>query len=90
MSRNATALYRVLVRLSKILLYERPYSVTGTIKLTGLKEAPKDICKAKIIGTWKAENMEEIQFLRSIDKEKLITITYLNLSDSEVIVPLKQ
>jgi len=75
------------VRLSKILLYERPYSVTGTIKLTGLKEAPKDICKAKIIGTWKAENMEEIQFLRSIDKEKLITITYLNLSDSEVIVP---
>lgn len=29
----------------------------------GLKEAPKDICKAKIIGTWKAENMEEIQFL---------------------------
>ena len=26
-------------------------------------EAPKDICKAKIIGTWKAENMEEIQFL---------------------------
>lgn len=78
------------MRLSKILLYERPYSVTGTIKLTGLKEAPKDICKAKIIGTWKAENMEEIQFLRSIDKEKLITITYLNLSDSEVIVPLKQ
>ena len=52
-----------LVRFSKILLYERPYSVTGTIKLTGLKEAPNDICKAKIIGTWKAENMEEIQFL---------------------------
>lgn len=51
------------MRFSKILLYERPYSVTGTIKLTGLKEAPKDICKAKIIGTWKAENMEEIQFL---------------------------
>ena len=39
-----------------LLLYERPYSVTGTIKLTGLKEAPKDICKAKIIGTWKAVN----------------------------------
>ena len=53
----------VLVRFSKILLYERPYSVTGTIKLTGLKEAPKGIWKAKIIGTWKAENMEEIQFL---------------------------
>ena len=59
-----------LVRFSKSLLYERPYSVTGTIKLTGLKEAPKDICKAKIIGTWKAENMEGIQFRGSIDKEK--------------------
>ena len=59
-----------LVRFSKSLLYERPYSVTGTIKLTGLKEAPKDICKAKIIGTWKTENMEEIQFRGSIDKEK--------------------
>lgn len=63
MSRNAIAPCGELVRFSKILLYERPYSVTGTIKLTGLKEAPKDICKAKIIGTWKAENMEEIQFL---------------------------
>lgn len=51
------------MRFSKILFYERPYSVTGAIKLTGLKEAPKDICRAKIIGTWKAENMEEIQFL---------------------------
>ena len=80
----------MLVRLSKILLYERPYSVTGTIKLTGLKEAPKDICKAKIIGTWKAENTEEIQFLRSIDKEKHNAITYLNLSESEATVPLKQ
>lgn len=83
-------LCEVLVRFSKILLYERPYSVTGTIKLTGLKEAPKDICKAKIIGTWKAENMEEIQFLRSIDKEKHNAITYLNLSESEATVPLKQ
>ena len=56
-------LCEVLARFSKILLYERPYSVTGTIKLAGLKEAPKDICIAKIIGTWKTENMEEIQFL---------------------------
>lgn len=39
-------LCEVLVRFSKILLYERPYSVTGTIKLTGLKEAPKDICES--------------------------------------------
>lgn len=82
--------WEVLVRFSKILLYERPYSVTGTIKLTGLKEAPKDICRAKIIGTWKAENMEEIQFLWSIDKEKWKTITYLNLGESEATVPLKQ
>ena len=56
-------LCEVLVRFSKILFYERPYSVIGTIQLTGLKEAPQDICKAKIIGTWKAENMEEIKFL---------------------------
>lgn len=61
-SRNATPSCEVSVRFSKILLYERPYSVTGTIKLAGLKEAPKDICIAKAIGTWKAWNMEEIQF----------------------------
>ena len=72
MCRNAMATNVELVRFSKSLLYERPYSVTGTIKLTGLKEAPKDICKAKIIGTWKAENMEAIQFRGSIDKEKHI------------------
>jgi hypothetical protein len=49
-----------LVRFSKILLYERPYSVKGTIKLAGLKEAPKGICTARIIGTWKARNVEDI------------------------------
>lgn len=46
------------VRLSKTLVYERPYSVTGTIKQSGLKEAPKDICKDRDIGTQKAPNME--------------------------------
>ena len=57
-SRNA----RLLVRFSKNLCYERPYIVTGNIKLINLKEASKDICKARIIGTLKAENMEETQF----------------------------
>lgn len=52
-----------LVRFSKILLYERPYCVIGTVKLTGLKGAPNDICIARVIGTWKAENMEDIQIL---------------------------
>lgn len=53
-SRNAIPSIEESARLSKILLYERPYSVTGTIKLTGLKEAPKYICKDKFIGTWKS------------------------------------
>ena len=39
---------------SKNRLYEKPYSVTGTIKLKGLEQAPKVICTDKIIGTWKA------------------------------------
>lgn len=34
-----------LMRQSKIVAYEMPYSVTGTIKLTGLKKLPKFICK---------------------------------------------
>ena len=38
---------------SKNPCYETPYSVTGTIKLTGSEQEPKDICKDKIIGTWK-------------------------------------
>ena len=45
---------RWLVWFSKNLLYEKPYSVTGTIKLTGSKQAPKAICKDRIIGTQKA------------------------------------
>lgn len=57
-SRNAI----LLVRLSKSLCYERPCSVIGTIKLIGLEEASKDICRARIIGTLKADNMEETQF----------------------------
>lgn len=51
------------VRLSKTLFYEKPYNVKGVIKLTGIKEAPKDICKAKVIGTWKAGNVEDTQIL---------------------------
>lgn len=58
------------MRFSKSLLYEKPYSVTGTIQLTGLKEAPKGICTDRVEGTWKVRNMEEIRFLRNVDKEK--------------------
>ena len=45
-----------LVRWSKICLYETPYSVTGTIQLTGLEERPKCIiCTDTIswnVGSW--------------------------------------
>ena len=33
--------------------YEKPYTVIGGIKRTGLKDKPKDICKDRIIGTRK-------------------------------------
>jgi len=39
------------VRFSKIGSYEKPYSVTGTIKLIGSEQAPKYICIDRIIGT---------------------------------------
>ena len=39
---------------SKNHLYEKPYSVTGAIKFTGLKETSKVICKDKVVGTRKA------------------------------------
>ncbi|MBQ2176146.1 MAG: hypothetical protein II453_14160 [Alphaproteobacteria bacterium] len=40
--------------MSKNEAHEKPYSVTGTIKLTGSEQAPKAICKDRIIGTQKA------------------------------------
>ncbi|WP_303861602.1 hypothetical protein [Alkalibaculum bacchi] len=50
--------------MSKSLLYENPYSVTGAVKLTGLKGAPKEcICKARVEGTWKAWNKEDKRVL---------------------------
>ena len=58
------------MRSSKTLLYERPCSVTGTGKLTGVKEASKDICTAKIIGTWEAGNAEDVQILRGVCEDK--------------------
>ncbi len=45
-------------RMSKIPCYESPYTLTGSIVETGLQEKPKDICKDRIIGTWKARNVE--------------------------------
>jgi len=36
------------VWLSKNEAHEKPYSVTGTIKLTGSEQAPKAICKDRI------------------------------------------
>lgn len=51
------------VWISKNLLYESPYSVIGTVKHTGPKQGPKDICKDRDIGTRKALNMEMIVHL---------------------------
>ena len=46
--------------ISKICLYENPYSVTGTIKLTGSYQRPKGICIDSNIGTRKAWNTETL------------------------------
>jgi hypothetical protein len=46
--------------MSKNCRYENPYTVTGGIVQAGSEELPKDICKDKIIGTWKADNMEDL------------------------------
>ena len=48
------------MRVSKILCYERPYTVTGGIKQAGSERRPKDICTDKIIGTQKVGNMEDL------------------------------
>ena len=37
--------------ISKNETYENPYDVTGIIKLTGLNQKPKDICKDNSNGT---------------------------------------
>lgn len=42
------------VRFSKNGNYEKPYSVTGAVKLTGSEQASKYICTDRIIGTWEA------------------------------------
>lgn len=58
MCRNAHALYGAYVRVSKIRRYENPYIVTGSIKHTGLEQAPKDIyAKIEFIGTWETVNV---------------------------------
>ena len=46
------------VRLSKNPCYERPYCVTGVIKLTGSKRAPKGICTDKDDGTRKGTELQ--------------------------------
>ena len=58
--RNAQGPKKALVWMSKNLEYENPYSVTGTIKLTGPEQSPKGICTDKIIGTWKGTEEKEL------------------------------
>jgi hypothetical protein len=52
--RNAYTADAGCVRFSKICPYEKPYYVTGIVKHTGLKQAPKGICIDRFIGTWEA------------------------------------
>ena len=56
MCRNAHTANAVYVGMSKTFYYESPYSVIGTIKHTGSKQAPKGICIDRINGTWEAMN----------------------------------
>lgn len=58
MSRNRHNTYVLQMWESKIVVYEIPYSVIGTIKFAGLDQQPKDICKDNNNGTRKAWNME--------------------------------
>lgn len=50
--------------ISKTYFYETPYSVTGTIKLTGSYQRPKGICIDSNIGTRKAWNIEVLPPLK--------------------------
>ena len=38
--------------------YKIPYTIIGSIVKIESKKAPKDICKDRIIGTWKVENTD--------------------------------
>ncbi|MBO5561696.1 MAG: hypothetical protein J6A07_08595 [Firmicutes bacterium] len=50
--------------LVKLQGYETPYGVTGTVKHTGSKDAPKDICTDRNIGTWKDRNAERLSAMK--------------------------
>ncbi|AQY42127.1 hypothetical protein B4918_31420 (plasmid) [Bacillus thuringiensis] len=47
------------VRYRKVRLFVMKFGITNyeVIRLTGIKHTPKDICIARIIGTWKATNI---------------------------------
>lgn len=55
--------------LSKSCCYERPYSVTGTIKFTGLKRKPKSICIDNLIGTQQVQSKGAANCVDNIVKE---------------------
>lgn len=46
--------------MSKNFASESPYTVTGSINPIGSEKLPKGICKDKTIGTWKANNMKDL------------------------------
>lgn len=50
----------------KFACYETPCNVTGITKHTGSKQAPKDICTDRIIGTWETEKPVMVRWRSTI------------------------
>ncbi len=78
-----------MLRLSKILRYEKPCSVTGTRWHIGSKRAPKVMHVDRIVGTWKANDMEVLTTCEVVIRKILLYITNLNIGESGGIVPMK-
>ena len=55
---------------SKSCCYERPYSVIGAIKFTGLKRGPKSICIDSLIGTQQVQDTVVTNCVNGSVKEK--------------------
>lgn len=85
--RNVCVTCVMLVWFSKNSCYERPYTITGSIKLTGSKECPKSICIDRDNGTLKAVNMELISMVKCLKGK---TITFIYGSESGGVVPMKR
>jgi len=57
------------VRVSKKVLYETPYTVTGGIVHTGLEKAPKLYRVDNFDGTWETENVEPVAGYEALNRK---------------------